>query len=567
MENKDRAKSKNKISFKNSDSVRIWACALLGGLFFGVTYHWGRQLDAQGYVNFAALSTWLWILGTAAAVTPVLAWLFGKKPKLQKGCGSFACANAAVWKNDKAGEEQGAVKSAGLTVRCRWLLTALGLFLAWLPVFAAVYPGFFAYDATDELQEVLTGQYVTRHPLLHVQLLGKTVSGIGRLSGSYNAGIAVYVLVQMMVMALLLSWVLQCGRRFGAGRLWYGVSFLFLALFPVIPMYVMCTSKDILYTAGMLAAIALLGLMRAEPEECCRDIKKWIGLGAALFVMAVFRNNGFYVFLVMIPVLCMLAQKKYRRRMLAVIVLVLAARAGMNCGLNAVLKPVSTDVQETFTVPIQQLARTWNYSPEVFEEADREALFEILPEEVLERYYPKLSDMVKIDFNAENYEKDPKRYQSLWLRTGAKAPLTYVNAWLMTSYGFWYPFTVIDVYNGTRYYEGSSYFSCETEAPGERRSFLPGLEKLYEEISWGSEIHRLPVVSWLFSPGFLCWVYVLAGLYWAARGSWERLGVMLPVYLNWLTVLFGPTYLVRYVLIFWFALPLLAAMRVRTSGD
>lgn len=50
---------------------------------------------------------------------------------------------------------------------------AIILFLCWLPVFLAVYPGFFAYDATDELQEVLTGQYVTRHPLLHVLMLGK----------------------------------------------------------------------------------------------------------------------------------------------------------------------------------------------------------------------------------------------------------------------------------------------------------------------------------------------------------------------------------------------------------
>lgn len=50
---------------------------------------------------------------------------------------------------------------------------AIILFLCWLPVFLAVYPGFFAYDATEELQEVLTGQYVTRHPLLHVLMLGK----------------------------------------------------------------------------------------------------------------------------------------------------------------------------------------------------------------------------------------------------------------------------------------------------------------------------------------------------------------------------------------------------------
>lgn len=246
--------------------------------------------------------------------------------------------------------------------------------------------------------------------------------------------------------------------------------------------------------------------------------------------------------------------------MLAVIALALVLRSGLNWGLELTLQPVSTDVQETLTVPIQQLARTWRYSPEVFGEEERQALFEILPEEVLERYNPKLSDLVKIDFQTERYEENPGRYQRLWLKTGLKAPLTYMNAWLMTSYGFWYPFTVIDVYNGTRFYAESSYFSCETEAPGWRHSFFPALEKVYQEISWGDRVHRLPVISWLFSPGFLCWCYVFTGLFFAARRRWDLLAVLMPLALNWCTVLLGPTYLVRYVLIFWFALPLVPVM-------
>ena len=51
------------------------------------------------------------------------------------------------------------------------------------------------------------------------------------------------------------------------------------------------------------------------------------------------------------------------------------------------------------TVPIQQLARTWTLSPEVFSEEEEEILFSFLPREALERYTPKLSDNVKISFN------------------------------------------------------------------------------------------------------------------------------------------------------------------------
>lgn len=547
MEKKNRTERKNKI--------RIFFCALLGGLFLSVTWHWGRQLDSAENVNFMSASGWLRVIVSAAAATLFLYWLFQKLPvwicKKKDGHGGRRFPNEGTM-------TAGIKKEGGRRAEVRnWLFGALALFCCWLPVFLAVYPGFFSYDATEELREVESGSYVTRHPLVHVLLLGKTVSGLRQRSGSYNTGIAVYVLVQMAVMALLLSWVLQTLKRLGAGKILCGLGFFFLAFFPVVPMYVLCTSKDMPYTAGMLAVLVLLCLMGRDREKWRKKNGYWVGLGIALTVMALFRNNGFYVFLVMIPVLLLLAKKDLGKRMALTILAVLVLRFSINFCLDSALMPESTDTQETLTVPIQQLARTWKYSPGVFSEEDREALFAVLPQEVLERYNSKLSDLVKIDFQTQNYEKDPKRFWSLWLRTGIKAPFTYVNAWFMTSYGFWYPFTVIDVYNGTRSYESSSYFSCETEPPGERQSRLPWLEKKYEELSWEDSIHRMPAISWLFSPGFLCWIYVLAGLFLLSAGRTEGVGILAPVYLNWLTVLLGPTYLVRYVLIFWFALPLL----------
>lgn len=554
-------------------ALRTWICALIGGLFIGFTSQWGSQLESVGNVNFTAVTTWLVPFLIASVVTPLLAYGFAQLEKrTSKG-------HADTKGMQKSGGRPNRIDTAwdGLPQSLRFLLTALFLFFAWLPVFLAVYPGFFAYDATDELGQVLTGSYVTRHPLLHVLLLGKTVSGIEQLTGSYNTGIAVYVLFQMALMALLLSWELGCLKKLGAGRVLCSVSFCFFAFFPVIPMYVLCTSKDIWYTAGMLAAVTKLCLLIKKQENAGgmnqkgaeqmpqtnpladgRDRRAfWFGLGASLFVMAVFRNNGFYVFVVMIPVLFLLAGKKHRKKMAVTAGLVLLFVLGQSAVLKAALNPVDTGVQETLTVPIQQLARTWNYSPEVFSAEDQETLFEILPREVLERYTPKLSDLVKIDFCTENYEKDPGRYQKLWLKTGLKAPFTYMNAWLMTSYGFWYPDASIDVYNGWRNYVKSSYFSFETEEPGVRESRFPWLEEQYRKLSLENIVQKLPVVSWLFSPGFLCWVFVLAGLFFAACGRFKHLAAFMPIGLNWLTVLLGPTYLVRYVLIFWFSLPLL----------
>lgn len=592
---------------------------MAGAFFCGFSANWGSQLDRNQNVVITALTSWLIPFLTACVLTPVF-YLAVERLTGAKAPGGRGHAGAEQQRSrsdDKASAEGEQLLRNGQAVR-GWkklfqsptLRCALILLLCWLPVFLAVYPGFFAYDATDELQEVLTGQYVTRHPLLHVLLLGKTVSSIQRLTGSYNIGIGVYVLAQMGVMALLLGWTLQ-QLRTRAGRI---CGLLFYGLFPVIPMYVLCTSKDTPYTAGMLAVLVLLcrlqggGRSRTGESEAvaahmdvalstasAAQVKAAVGgrskvgeseaaaqpcpetsqagifnlntaslpdLALALLVMAVFRSNGVIVFVLFMPILFFLVQKSSRKKVAVLAGIVFAAYFLLQSGLNAALKPESTNAMESLTVPIQQLARTWNYSPELFSQEDQETLFEILPEESLQLYQPKLSDLVKAGFVTENFQNDPAKYAKLWGKIGMKAPATYVNAWLLTSYGFWYPGADIDVYNGTRYYESSSYFSCETEGPGWRDSKLPWLEHWYETLSWTDTVHKIPIVSLPFSPGALCWCYVLGALLLIASGNGKKAAVFAPVNLNLLTVLLGPTYLVRYVLIFWFALPLYLSMCV-----
>lgn len=548
--------------------AKTWGCAGAGAVFLGVCSQWGKQLDMTGNVNFTAPVTWLAGVGGLFSAAPLLALGFTRLREWEEKRGrNGAAASGGLPDGAKEKDWPRYFRSvwSRLQERHRLLLTAAGLFLCWVPVFLAVFPGFFAYDATEELTEVLSGGYVTRHPLLHVLILGKTVSGVQKLTGSYNAGIAVYVTVQMAAMALLFAWALRSLRRLGAGKIICAGGFLFLALFPVIPMYVLCTSKDMPYTAGLLAVLIFLRRMVQNREEFFSGKSSLAGLGAALFVTAAFRNNGFIVFLMMIPALVFLAGTGFRKKAALTAAAVLAAYLGMNAGLNGMLHPMDTATAETFTVPIQQLARTFHYSPEAFSGEDRRTLLEILPEESLRLYTPKLSDPVKAGFVTENYEKDPQKYRSLWLRTGGKAPFTYLNAWFMTSYGFWYPDTVIDVYNGWRNYVESSYFSFETEEPGVRDSRFPWLEEQYRKLSWENAAQKIPVLSMLFSPGFLCWVWVLLGLFLLSAGRIRAFLSLLPVYLNLFTVLPGPACLVRYVLIFWFALPLLAA--AVTAGE
>ena len=524
----------------------------------------GSRLEADGYLLLTDWRLWLSLPFLTLFFAALLERLYGLLEERMAGEGVKAAGGA------RAEEQEGAaVRKAGLfslwenlPVGKRRLLVFLFFLIVWGIVLLAVWPGFFVYDAQEEFNQVAQRRFTTHHPLLHVLLLGGIISAGNKLFGSYNAGIACYMIFQMTVLAVCFTWVLDSLRKRGA-PLWLRVAgTLYFAFFPVIQMYVLCSAKDTLYSAAMLAVILLLVQMAEEREAFFSTKKNVAALAGALCLMALMRHNGLYILILLIPAMAALAGRKQWMRAALAGLCALILTLGVSAGLKTVFHAEDSENQEMLTVPIQQLARTWTLSPEVFTEEEEEVLFSFLPREALERYTPKLSDNVKISFNNAAYAQDSSAFWRLWLSIGGKAPASYLNAWLLTSYGFWYPDAVLDGYQGntvfTFTYGESSYFGYETELPGQRHSFIPWLDALFEKMSLELFQQRVPVLSMLFSSGFLFWVYAAGIVFLLRCGRFRQAAAFLPAGLNWLTVLLGPTSLVRYVLIFWFALPVLA---------
>ena len=515
------------------------AWGFFGAFLFVMACLFGSRLEAAGYVDFTDWRMWVSI--------PFLTFFFG-----------LLIGELWIWLEGKrvipvCREEH----MHGFRENLMFFLLFM---LVWGIILLAVYPGFFVYDAQDEFNQVAMRQFTTHHPLLHVLLLGGIISLGNKLFSSYNTGIALYMLFQMAVMAGCFTYILAFFRKRGTVRWFRIVSLLYFAFFPVIQMYVLCSAKDTLYSAGMLLVIVLL-LQLFEEKESFGSWKKFVLLSAALFCMAAMRHNGFYIMLLMIPVMFLASGREKRKKALAAGIGALALYFLVTGGLGRVLHAQAEENQEMLTVPIQQLARVYACSPSVMTQEEQETLLAFLPEEALKRYTPKLSDSVKIDFNNERYKENPSLFWKLWWSVGGKAPAAYLNAWLLTSYGFWYPDAVIDVYRGntvfTYTYEDSSYFGFETELPGVRESKIPLLNEWFRRLSLEVFQQKVPVISMLFSPGFLFLVYLSGLLFLMKQKDYVRMLAFLPVVLNWLTVILGPTYLVRYVLIFWFALPVL----------
>lgn len=546
-----------------------WLTALVAGAGFSLAMVWGKRLETVDNVNFT--DPWMWI--SLLCLIPFFSFCFlglwqalekaGEKEKSaaeKEGCQlSEKKSGAGFPEKAKSPAGRGLGKLLGrISPRGKICLTAAGFLIFWGITLLAVWPGFFVYDAQDEYLQVVTRQFTTHHPMPHVLLLGGIIHAVYKLTGSYNLGIASYLLFQMLILSACFTYVLWFMKKLGCSVGARVVAFLFLACFPVVQMYVLCSAKDALYSAGMLMSIAFLCEFLCDRENFFRKKGKVAAWMLSLWAMAVFRNNGFYVFLLMIPVILFLAGKQIKKTALLLggtLVFYLA----VNAGIGLLFHPAQGGKQELLTVPIQQLARAWNYEPELFSKEEEELLFSYIPKENLEAYRPRLSDPVKIGFQGSVYEDNSRDFWKLWADIGKKAPAVYGNSWLLTSYGFWYPDALINAYEGntvfTFTYEDSSYFGFETEQPGVRNSKIPWLEEFYRQLSLEISFQKIPVLSMLFSPGFLFWVYAAGFLFLLAMGKWREGLVWLPVFLNWATVLLGPCYLVRYVLIFWFALP------------
>lgn len=508
----------------------------------------GKYLETVENLNVGKIEIWLNVMILTVYFTPfvTVAWEWME----------------IVWKKDK--KETAHRKSGFQEFVIYWLI----IFLCWIPVFLAFYPGAFVYDAYDEYVQVATRTFTTHHPLAHVLLLGEFVCAGNKLWNSYNIGIALYTLCQMLFLSGVFSYSITYIRRKVNCKYIIWAIVAFYSLFPVVPMYAICSSKDTIFTdAFLVVVIKMLQLFENAEEFWNNRGNVFVSILAAV-IMMLFRNNGLHAYVVwgIVAAIGCFWKKKYKKNILKMVMIVITSVLifmGTSKILEIGTKADNSESQEIMTVPIQQMVRTYVYSPDTYTEEEKEMLFEIIPEEDMHLYNARLSDLIKSKFQNQTFNQDKMKYLELWAKIGLRKPMIYLNAWLMTSYGYWYPDAVINVYGGntvhTFTYQDSSYFGFETEYPGVRESKFPWLEEQYRKMSLELYQQKIPAISMLFSPGFLFWVFMFILCYLMQREKWDKVFPLSGILMLWLTAVLGPTYLVRYVLILWFALPVMIA--------
>ena len=531
--------------------------------------HIGAEYEFYDGVDFTKPSLYFNTICLAIAMAPFVAYLW-RKPR------DLDVIDRDENEKDKASGKISEPKSFRSSTPFNFFYIWAIIFLFWMPVFFALYPGAFVYDATEEYVEVISRQFTMHHPLLHVLALGGIVHLFEYIGAGANLGIAVYVLLQMLVMSAALSFVVRSLQMWGVTKRYAFITVLFFSIFPLFPLYAVCTAKDGLFTVFLLVSIVSMGniirladVKDAQPAShaSAPSMSDMVLFLVSSTLMMMLRNNGLYAYTAtaLIIVIVFVVDRRQRsassNRITARLLILMALSIVLSLGGTRILKlatgATDGEHQEMLTVPIQQLARTYTYSPEAFTPDEEALLKAFIPEDYLTTYSPRISDVLKSGFDNQYYESHRALFYKLWLTIGARRPLTYLNAHLGTAYGYIYPDALNNVYKGntmnTFTYTDSSYFGFETEPPGIRESMLPALEFLIEKFSLNLFQQKCPVLSMLFAPGFVFWVFFFVLVGYVDR---KNLPMMLLVLMTFATVLLGPTTLVRYVLILWYITPL-----------
>lgn len=432
--------------------------------------------------------------------------------------------------------------------------------ICWLPVFLAVFPGVYSYDASVQVLQFFGGMPVTtHHPVLHTLFLCGCFKLGELLFYSYQAGLAIHSMIQAAVMGAIFTYCIWRMIRNRRPVLLILVSWLFLVANPYIQILTFTTTKDVLFGGALLLAFIFSLDFAREPLRFMARKGEVFRLFFTFFMCCLLRNQGIYVvlFFSVFVILSSSEQVRGTRKLwLACTVCIAAAYLIFSGPVLSAFGVTKGDSREALSVPMQQMARVYHEEPEVMTEEERDYLLHLIPQEYLDSYVRVNADPVKSGFQTEVLKADPAKFLRVWLSLGRKAPMVYVDSFCMGNWGYWYPFK-------SQYWIHYIYFDgAFMEAPYNvlnihRSSRFPRYENVLREISMTPAFDAVPVLGVVLNQAFPFWLVMFAALFLLDR---RKKRILLPLALlfgYWGTLLLGPVTSVRYAFPLMICVPVL----------
>lgn len=407
--------------------------------------------------------------------------------------------------------------------------------ICWLPYFLKSFPGVLTVDSMNQYAQII-GIYgqSNHHPWVHTQII-KLFYQLGLLfTPDPSKAIAFYTVAQLCFMAFCVAYLMQYLHRFQLKTWVYALVLGFYGLVPYNGAYAISMVKDtifagciLLYTlslftllqetskaAGTFEHIAVSG--HEKPVSATLTLKRsrptlLLMLVSGVF-LSLFRSNGFYAFLFMIPFVLFCFRRNWKLMLpaqLGILVIVLLVKGPVMtaCGVT------QPDLVESLSIPGQQISRVLMQERELTEEQSQ-FLNQIMDtSRMAEGYNPHVSDWFKRLVRMKNPEYLSEHFDEflkVYVQLGLKYPGDYLLAYRDQTIGYWFPLSdqpEIALNEGV----------CENEFGLQTEALLKGsLVVKINEILFKLH-HIVPGYGLLWSVGALFWIILICmcatGLY------------------------------------------------------
>ena len=545
---------------------RLLVYGAAGGMLFAALMSWGFSLNYTDTVwnpqvlpAFLCLAPFFTICVSAGL--RMLAGLPGKEADAaeKSEAGSAAAQEADQLADAHISQADGPTAyfiAYSFPVRKFYWFCFAVLFLSWVPVLLASWPGIFSYDCGWQLAAVADHAWTAHHPILHTAMLWITRQ-IGRaLTGSNQTGALLYSLLQMVIMSALYADVCLYLRQKKAPKwLWMG-ALIFLGFHPVNSLMALCATKDSIFTAVFAVFVVQLLRMAEYPEVFFASRRRQLLFCVNVFFLFAFRNNGFHTFLFCIPFL-LWAYRRYWKKMLLLCVICLGLYGIYTGPVYSALGIEPGDAREMCSVLMQSAARVYNLDYQGLTEEQREGILAMIDEEGLNTYMSRFADPVKAYFHGSEFAENPAPFLKTWISVGMTHKKMYIDSFRAGSFGYWYPGdTIEDNPSGRDYFE---YYCKEfrEDVDVTMESRIPALSEFYRKIGNEASFQKVPVIAATFNLGVYTWLWLFTMLLLFYARQWRRLIVMAPFTGYFLTNLLGPVVKMRYHYPFIACMPLM----------
>ncbi len=442
-----------------------------------------------------------------------------------------------------------------------FLIVFLVTCLLFMPAYFALFPGTFGYDAPIQMYSYAVEHRVTsHHPVLHTFLMSEIITSIGKRFNNYNVGLAVFSLLQGMILAHAVSKMYVYMRRRGLSVVVSGWLYLCVVLNPNIQILAFNTTKDVLFSAFFLEFIIALFYLFEDCNERHVKRKRWLIYEQCIFwgiLFCLFRSQGIIIiFLMLLLSLCV---KKYRTRGLGAFAPVFIISLAFQLLCSEVIGIQKVDAREMYSIPMQQVARVakkyLEYEDGIcLSEEQLAVVEEVIPEDGIRAYMEEVSDPVKSVFRTNVLNEDTAKYLTVYFDIGIQNTREYVEATLYMIAPY------LDMrLNQYGYLTSEDTFQQLNVWGIEKHSLWPA----YHEYLYDMVVNQMYGESFLlnlvFNPGTTVWIGAALVLYGMLYRKRKFLFLSMPLLLYFLTALLGPMALVRY------AMPMMCVMPALTG--